>query len=456
MMTAKASVNSAVVSAAQLTHDGRLMTADVELALTQVHAPANGAILLTPAIAGQTDTVRLAPVGIYGRTRWYHYQRDGHMLGGTDEKYYRQGEQPATLSYRQSVDYEPWMDSAELLLIEDTYGCCRRLETTDLLAIGSWQEPAVEPYVAQMAFVVPEAETIKTRSIKASAFITFKVNQIVLEPAYMNNPVELGKIQASIDSVKEQPDLTIKHVAIQGFASPEGGYQNNVRLSIGRTEALCSYVEKLYSFAPGMIERGNTPVNWPGLEEWLETNTINDGKAILELVRDQSIADEQRNTLLRQRYPSQYQYLLQNVYPWLRRSDYRIDYVVRSYTDVNEIAAVYATAPGNLSLNEMYLLSRSVEPGSQQFIDIMETAVRIYPESEVANLNAAFAAIQEGNYTRAEQRLQKAGTSPQATYARALVAYQKGYAEDARALLEQAAAAGVAEATAALEGLTWE
>ena len=43
----------------------------------------------------------------------------------------------------------------------------------------------------------------------------------------------------------------------------------------------------------------------------------------------------------------------------------------------------------------------------QEFIDIFETAVRIYPESEIANMNAATAALSRNDLINAERYLAK-------------------------------------------------
>ena len=76
------------------------------------------------------------------------------------------------------------------------------------------------------------------------------------------------------------------------------------------------------------------------------------------------------------------------------------------------------TQPQKLSLNEFYLPAQACSPGSDEFNEIFETAVRMYPEDTAANLNAANTAMQKGDLKNAEHYLRKAGESPEALYAR--------------------------------------
>ena len=80
-----------------------------------------------------------------------------------------------------------------------------------------------------------------------------------------------------------------------------------------------------------------------------------------------------------------------------------------------------ATAPQNLSLEEFYILAQTYEPGSEKFNELFETAVRMYPDDPVANLNAANTAISRKDYERALKYLDKAGSLPEAIHTRGVL-----------------------------------
>jgi outer membrane protein OmpA-like peptidoglycan-associated protein len=111
----------------------------------------------------------------------------------------------------------------------------------------------------------PNAEVVKSREIKGSAFIDFPVNQVVIYPDYRSNSAELEKIMATINSVREDKDVSITSLSIKGFASPEGTYQHNTYLAKERTAALMNYVQNLYHFAPSIVKTNYEPEDWMGL-----------------------------------------------------------------------------------------------------------------------------------------------------------------------------------------------
>ena len=113
-------------------------------------------------------------------------------------------------------------------------------------------------------------------------------------------------------------------------------------------------------------------------------------------------------------------FLLHNCYPALRHSDYKIDYTIRNYSDVEEIKRVMKERPQKLSLNELFMAARTYEPGSDDYNEVFEVAVRMFPEDATANLNAANTAMSKGDMKAAERYLAKAGNSPEAEYARGI------------------------------------
>lgn len=99
-----------------------------------------------------------------------------------------------------------------------------------------------------LAYITPAAETVKSRDLQGRAYIDFPVNVTEIRADYRGNAVELAKIRATIDSVRQDKDITLTSLSIKGFASPEGSYAANERLARGRTLSLKSHVEKLYAF----------------------------------------------------------------------------------------------------------------------------------------------------------------------------------------------------------------
>ena len=291
---------------------------------------------------------------------------------------------------------------------------------------------------------------MKSRSLSGSAYIDFPVDQTVIYPDYRRNTAELGKIQATIDSVRNDKDVTITSVWLKGYASPESPYEHNTELAIGRTAALKKHIGQLYRFADNIIQTDYEPEDWEGLRRYVEQSNIDHREEILAMI-DSDLEPDAKETKIKRTYPEEYRFMLQHFYPALRHTDYRIAYVIRSYSDPEEIARVMCEQPQKLSLNEFYLVAGKYEPGTDEFTDVFQTAVRMFPNDEVANLNAASAAIRRDDFETARRYLEKAGDSAEAVYARGALAVREGDCETARRHLNRAKEMGLERAAATLD-----
>jgi tetratricopeptide (TPR) repeat protein len=170
---------------------------------------------------------------------------------------------------------------------------------------------------------------------------------------------------------------------------------------------------------------------------------------ILATIRSNREPDN-KEWVIKSTWKDEYRFLLDNCYPALRHSDYVIDYEIRSYSNPVEIERILHTAPQNLSLEEFFILAQTYEPGSEKFNELFETAVRMYPDDAVANLNAANSALLKGDYRSALRYLDKAGDMPEAVYTRGALEVYMGNDDAAKAYFVKALELGVAEAEVAL------
>ncbi len=361
---------------------------------------------------------------------------------------FRTSKKPGELEYNKPIIYEDWMDGATLKLHRSDWGCCQDILAEYDSELGRHQEA----FFPELVFVQPKAEIMKTRSLSGSAYIDFPVDQTVIYPDYRRNTVELGKIQATIDSVRNDKDVTITSVWLKGFASPESPYKHNTELAIGRTAALKKHIGQLYHFADNIIQTDYEPEDWAGLRRYVEQSNINHRKEILALI-DSDMEPDAKEAKIKRTYPEEYRFMLQHFYPALRHTDYRIDYNIRMFSEVEEIKRIMAERPQKLSQNEFYLVAEKYEPGTDEFTDVFETAVRMFPNDEVANLNAANAAIRRDDFATARKYLDKAGDSAEVAYARAALAVREGDYETARQYLNQAKEMGLEKAGLTLEEL---
>lgn len=387
----------------------------MDLDYTQVPIKTSQELTVTPVLRSGNNEVEMPSVVFSGRQRYYYRLRNDD----TNVTLKRSGKD-AVMAYQASFPYQPWMNNSELIINYKVDGCCGAPKAAFFTPLQSvnFTPPT---YTAEYVYIPPKAEKVKIRQESGTAYIDFVVNKTNIDPAYRNNAAELAKITTTVNNVKNDPDITITGMNIKGFASPEGNYENNVRLAQGRTEALEQYVQNIYKFPEGFIKTSFDPSNFDGLKDYLMANDIAEKDGILAILNS-DLNPYDKNMKIRKSYPEEYAWLLKNVYPGLRKSDYKIDYTVRSYTDVAEIFRVMKTAPHKLSLSEFYLAAQSLQPGTEAFNEVFDIAVKMFPGDEIANLNAANSAMQRGDLVSASKYLNKAGNSNEVLYARGVLA----------------------------------
>lgn len=442
--------------------NGNYLDLSMNLDLSDLEVPSNSCVVLQPALVSGADTLRLAPVAVYGRQRYYHYLRQGGDPMVADipgALSYRASDRPDSIAWHDLVSYTPWMNGAALTVSRIDRGCCGKILLTDCGEIGRCVLPQTQTdilnsaiFFPELVYIRPQGEREKQRALEGTAYIDFPVNRTEIHPDYRRNATELAAIRATIDTVRNDPDASIRSVSLKGYASPESPYSNNRRLAIGRTDALKRYINRLYDFSAIDVLTDYEPEDWQGLRRAVDASNLDNRAAILDII-DSDLDPDVKEARIKSLYPADYRFMLDNFYPALRHTDYRVSYIVRSFSDPAEILRIMKSRPQNLDQNEFYVAASGLEPGSDEFTEVFETAVRMFPDDPVANLNAANAAMRRGDLDAADRYIAKAGDSPEAIYARGAIAIRRSDFDTARRYLRQAADAGLSQAEATLTEL---
>jgi tetratricopeptide (TPR) repeat protein len=304
----------------------------------------------------------------------------------------------------------------------------------------------MDPYeFIALTDVVP-APAKKERNLHGSAYITFVVNKWEMKPDYMNNRSELRKITDTLDVMVKDPNVSVREIKIHGYASPESPYDHNMMLATNRAQSLTDYVRRLYNLPANVFARAKaTAENWEGLRAAvvdLSETILPHKQQILGIIDDTSLQPDPKEAKIKKLYPEEYRYLLQDVYPGLRRSDYDISFNFSDFT-LEQAKQIYKTRPYQLSLREMWDVAQTMPLYGPDYNKVMQTAVNVYPDEPEALINLANVAIRQKDILKAETLLERAGDSGPAQNTRAVIAIiQKRYA-DAERLLSDAAKKGV-------------
>ena len=308
--------------------------------------------------------------------------------------------------------------------------------------------------IPYLPYIMPKQEDTKVRTIEGRAFLDFPVNEIIINPEYRRNPEELQRLKKTIENALFDKSFKVQRVSLHGYASPESPYDNNTRLARGRTKALKDYVCANFGIPSGIVEETYTPEDWLNLRNFIETlgesrrikgniwyehETVVETPVMPEFVAAQRDAllriidsaadpDEKERQLKALDGGAPYQWLLHNVFPGLRHTDYIIEYIVQHYP-VAEAKQLIYTHPEALSLNEMYSVAESFGEGTDGWYDALLTAAKQHPGDPAANLNAASASIRMRRLTDAKNFLRKAGNSQEAAYLAGVIKAMEGKAK---------------------------
>lgn len=398
------------ISNASLWQQGESLYIDMQIDMSKLQIGKNRTLTLTPILVGPNNNVVLPEIIINGRRRQKAYIRAMALNKSAGlQMPYNKNE---VLNYTQVIPYQPWMENAYLNLDENLCGCAGNQEmlAQELILSGvSTEAKRLASLQPIPAYIQPKAEVVKARSEQYEAHLDFPVNKSVILADFMNNQNELRNIQNMFNKIQNDRNLTVTGISIEGFASPEGPLKLNEQLSKSRAEALKNYLStheqvpaKLYSVSFG-------GENWDGLVKALEASDLKEKSTFLDIIKNTSDIARRKEEIKRVGGGAPYRTMLKELYPALRKVNCRIDYTIVNFK-VEEGKNIIKTQPQYLSLNEMYLVANTYPKGSDDFINVFDIAVRMYPNDEVANLNAAAVALTKKDLPSARKYLEKSNS----------------------------------------------
>lgn len=436
------SLKQIAVPQAEIIKSGDKILVNSSINISDVELSSNRTMVYYPVLTDGDNVKVLPEVVVNGHRKHILYQRHPSKTAYSEVK--RKNDTHQIITYTTSVEYSHWMNKARLDMYVDLCGCG-----------GKAKENITYSSVARMkndfgfikhSFCVPEAELEKRRADSGKAYLDFPLNSTMIYSDYHNNANEISMIRETIDKVKFDNNLTITGIEIHGYASPEGLYENNRRLAQGRAQALKHYVDNLYDFKDSVISVKSTPEDIEGLKSYLKNSTLSGADEAIKIIESIEEPDVMEARLRSIDNGNLFRHLLDSCMPVLRHSDYSVHYIARNYT-VDEAKEIMKVNPKQLSLNELYMVASTYEPGSSEYNETFMTAVLLFPFDTAANLNASSVALSRNDYAAAEKYLGRADkNNPLTINNMASLELLKGNVDEAMRLYKKAADAGCKEA----------
>lgn len=434
---------------------GRTVSLQMAVDLSKTKINTQHTVALTPVLVSADDSREVAfpPIVIDGGTRHKVYLRAQRLESVDLPPYHDDGAQVIIrrkgkeqgYDYTASVPYERWMLDGRVEIREEVHGCanCGEGKSDRQLWTG-----VLPPYVPEYRLdsIAPAPEPVKMRAENRTARLQFRQDSYNILPEYKDNRAELDTVSNSIMLVKNNADVKITGIYITGYASPEGSEAHNLKLSENRAKALADYISRHDAISSDLLH-----VDWKG-EDWEGlVRVLGDYPHLLKRDSVYAIIERYPNErdfcelqLRKLVPPTIYHRLLTELYPVLRRNEYRIEYNVRNF-DLEEAKRQIETRPDLLSLSEMYKVAGSYGKGTPEYDKVMAVAVRYFPTSPAALNENALSAIAREEYDVAVELLEKSETAAQtADLLNTLgVAYAKaGHYDKAEDAFRRAAEAG--------------
>ena len=241
---------------------------------------------------------------------------------------------------------------------------------------------------------------------KQEANIKFLVNQANIRKSELqsNSVKDFVEMLRKINADKER--LNIQNVEIQAYASPEGGYDFNNKLSAKRQNVTEGYVNeqlKATKVEAG-IDAHYTAQDWDGFKQLVAVSNIQDKDVIirvLEMYKDPEEREKQIRNM-----SAGFQELAQGILPELRRSRMIINYETIGRSD-EEILKQYNDDASALSVEELLYAATLVETNEEKTAIYKKTA-SLYKNDARAVNNLASMAMLDGDTDAAEQYISKA------------------------------------------------
>lgn len=406
-----------IVKQSQISKEGNLVSFDMELNLHLIEIGKNEMVIITPLLQSNKDSVineSFPPLVVNGPVRDKVMKRQETLTSQNDIDdlkpvgiIRKDRRTPQTYMYHANLPYKSWMKDASLVLITENRGCadCDLGSESKILLARVFQEIIIPPF--QLTYIEPAPEPVKARSERHTASLSFQLDRYNLLRDYQNNAVEMDKVEKIIKEIQSNEDLTITELSIEGFASPEGGFEYNRNLSGNRANSFADFLVTRYQVNRGQMKKiSGMGEDWNGLRKIVESSSLAYKNEIIQII-DSVFPPDARDVRLRKISGGEvYQQLLKEFYPQLRRTDYIIGYNVRDFS-VDEAKIMIKNNPELLSLNEMYLVAATYPKESKEFKEVFDIAARLYSDDPIAAINSAATEFEIGNFSEALKLLEK-------------------------------------------------
>ena len=203
-----------------------------------------------------------------------------------------------------------------------------------------------------------------------SVRVYFPVSRSVFDFSFEGNGDRVEEIIDRLRKVRRNKVVQLDHVAVSSSSSPEGTFVFNEKLSRDRVMAIANYLKENYNATWDMMDLESNVVDWSRFHALVEQDrNVPEREKILELIEANDLTSIQAL-----KGSATGDYLLENVYPYLRTSFAIFHYTVF----LNQIDARIMEWEG---MEDDEILTRNTRPEKLDTVTVEEIPIEV-PEFE--------------------------------------------------------------------------
>lgn len=281
-------------------------------------------------------------------------------------------------------------------------------QTTDLLtgqAVRSIEIPLLQidaqaVYNRMINYITPDEELVpKMVAQNISVYVDYPAGGVSVNPKYGNNRAELAKLEEQLKPLLQSGHGAVAKIRITGYASPDGNTKENERLAGNRSIQFKNYLQKQFNLPNnGLVTVDWVGEDWDGLKELISKSDKKYSSRVLAILQLTDDPDSRRKQIRAMDNGAVYKDIEKSFFARLRRMELTVE-TVSQVTPANNpqlIEQVY-NQPEKVSLADFLRVASLYRPGTEQYREVYELAAYTYPSCAVAQLNAAAAALSQGD-----------------------------------------------------------
>lgn len=248
--------------------------------------------------------------------------------------------------------------------------------------------------------------------------ITFPAGVATIDNDYRDNGATMRALAKSLKDFSDKDKMVSLNIV--AHEPPVESLKAARTICDSRVTTVKNYFARYADLKNVEVTTSTVPCDWQMVKDWVKDSPIDDHDKMVSFIESsESMAPEKRLAEFKKRFPEQYSFLVDVVYPALRSVSYTVTYQAQPLEVPYLLKQAYEKDPSKLTPFEIFTYSESVRPTSIPEADkIVLKMEKLYPDDPACICGAAAVYLQHKNLSAAKALLDRAGDSSVADYYR--------------------------------------